>query len=429
MEKKKVRKIVGVGIVAAIFLVIGVVWFFNGNFHGGNQDKVYVEQVQNLISNQFGAVSRYSGKVESQETWEIKKDMDKTISEMLVSVGDEVEEGTPLFIYDTRDLSSRLDLAYLELEGINNAIANYEEQIESLEEEMKNASSDKEKSQYNISLSELKIQLVQEENNYDQKKYEIEGYQKSINQSTVTSKVTGIVKDVNESGYDNYGSEKACVTILANGDFRVKGTLDEQSLYYGGIAVGQKVIIRSRVDEDKTWAGEIALIDTQQEAGNNDPYGYSNGESTSKYPFYVTLENSTDLILGQHVFIEPDFGQSQAKEGIWLDASYIVMTEDETYVWVANSKNRIEKRMVELGEFDETLYRYQILSGLTEQDYIAWPLAGMYEGIKTVTDPSEIDENSPLYQQGSEDISPDVPGIEELPDISDMPLPEEAVTE
>ena len=28
---------------------------------------------------------------------------------------------------------------------------------------------------------------------------------------------------------------------------------------------------------------------------------------------------------------------------------------------------------------------YQILSGITEEDYICWPMEGLYEGVATVT--------------------------------------------
>ena len=46
---------------------------------------------------------------------------------------------------------------------------------------------------------------------------------------------------------------------------------------------------------------------------------------------------------------------------------------------------------------------YQILSGLTENDYIAFPMEGLYEGIITVTDQEEVDYSSGLYnQEGTE---------------------------
>ena len=47
-----------------------------------------------------------------------------------------------------------------------------------------------------------------------------------------------------------------------------------------------------------------------------------------------------------------------------------------------NAKGYIEKRKVELGEYDENMMRYQILSGLTEDDYIAYPEDRVKEGMK-----------------------------------------------
>ena len=47
-----------------------------------------------------------------------------------------------------------------------------------------------------------------------------------------------------------------------------------------------------------------------------------------------------------------------------------------------NAKGYIEKRKIELGEYDENMMRYQILSGLTEDDYIAYPEDRVKEGMK-----------------------------------------------
>ena len=49
-----------------------------------------------------------------------------------------------------------------------------------------------------------------------------------------------------------------------------------------------------------------------------------------------------------------------------------------------------------------------ILSGLSEDDLIAFPMEGLYEGIKTVTDESEIDYSSGLYNNGTEEMGDDM---------------------
>ena len=50
------------------------------------------------------------------------------------------------------------------------------------------------------------------------------------------------------------------MTILQTGEYRVKGSIDEQNVWM--ISDGQAVIIRSRVDESQTWNGTISKIDT-----------------------------------------------------------------------------------------------------------------------------------------------------------------------
>lgn len=79
------------------------------------------------------------------------------------------------------------------------------------------------------------------------------------------------------------------------------------------------------------------------------------------------------------------------------------MSEDEPFVWKADKKNRLRKCTVELGKYDENMDEYEIVSGLNEEDYIAFPMPGLYEGVKTVTEEAEVDYSSPLYNKGADD--------------------------
>ena len=58
---------------------------------------------------------------------------------------------------------------------------------------------------------------------------------------------------------------------------------------------------------------------------------------------------------------------------------------------------------MELGEYDENMGQYEILSGLTEEDLIAFPMEGLYEGVTAVTNAEEVDYTSPLYNQEGEE--------------------------
>jgi len=192
------------------------------------------------------------------------------------------------------------------------------------------------------------------------------------------------------------------MTVLATGEYQIQGTVNEQNL--SALSEGQQVLIRSRVDETITWKGTVNKIDTESTVTSSSNSYSTDSDSTatsSKYNFYVTLDSMDGLILGQHVYIEPDEGQEEVKTGIWLYSYYLVMNDGDPYVWVSNSKNKLEKRTVELGEYDEDLDEYEIASGLTEDDMIAWPMEGLYEGVSTVTNAEDVDYTSPLYNQDS----------------------------
>lgn len=386
MNKKKIGILIGI-IVVIILCGLGIgfrdkiaQFFSNGS---GSEERVYVELIASMNEQIVGSASRFNGVVETQDLLEVKVDTSRKIDKVHVKVGDVVEKGQTLISYDTSDLKLQLEQANLEKESILNDIASEETQIKLLTEQM-NAASEEEKFTYSTQIQNIKNAISQKNYDLQSKQLEIDKIKKQINHSTVESEVSGTVKTINERGIDELGNSVPFMSILQSGDYRVKGSVDEQNVW--SIAEGQSVILRSRVDENQIWAGTISKIDTENvEQNTNDIYGEGEVMMASKYPFYIELESSDGLILGQHVYIELDEGQIEKKEGIWLYSFYIVQDENGAYVWAANAKNRLEKRVIELGEYDADMDQYQIISGLTEDDYIAWPMDGLYEGVATVT--------------------------------------------
>ena len=136
--------------------------------------------------------------------------------------------------------------------------------------------------------------------------------------------------------------------------------------------------------------GSIDMNNGTSDSDSSDMYfGMSSSSSddqttSTSYPFYVELDSSEDLMLGQHVYIERDIGQDDQKDGLWLSDYYILDTDtNEPYVWAANDKNRLEKRYVTLGKHDDDLGEYEIVDGLTKKDAIAFPTDALEEGEKT----------------------------------------------
>lgn len=387
MSKKKIGIIVGAIVAVLILGGVGIYFLSGATASGDSENRVYVEQVSSIININAGMQSRYNGVVESQASHEVNVDSSRKIAKIHVEVGDEVTEGQKLVTYDTSDLQLQIDQANLEVESINSDINGYVTQINILAQQAAELPAEEQLS-YNSQIQNYYNSISQKQFDLQSKQLEIAKYQEQIKKSYVNSEVAGTVKEINEKGIDANGNSAAFMTILQGGEYRVKGTVDEQNVWT--LTEGQPVLLRSRVDETVTWTGTIEKIDTENPQQSNNNY-YGNGETVmaSKYPFYIVLDSADGLILGQHVYIELDQGQEEEKEGIWLSSSYVVQEEDKAYVWASNNRNRLEKRTVELGEYDETMDQYQILSGLTEEDYICWPMEGLYEGVAIVTNIEE----------------------------------------
>ena len=385
MDKKKKRIIIGAGIVILAGALGTGIYFSQKKSGTQNKELAYVTNVGAM--NDTSLAQRMAGVVEPQKTLDIQKNAEREIKDILVKVGDEVDVGTSLFSYDTSSLESDLQQAQLELERADNDMANLRTQIAQLEKEKKSAPED-EKFSYTTQIQTAQMDLKKSEYERKSKEVEMNQMREKILNSTVTSEMKGVIKSINEGNEtDPYsGSSQAFMTILATGDYRVKGKVNEQNI--GDIVEGEKAIVRSRVDEDKFWTGTFTSVDTEnRESNNNNGYygGMSDsGEETtsSAYPFYINLDSSDGLMLGQHVYIERDSGIIK-KDGIWLDEGFIAGLDKEPYVWVENEEGKLEKRTVTLGGHDEVMFQYEITDGLTAEDYIAFPQEFLKEGIKT----------------------------------------------
>lgn len=321
-----------------------------------------------------GLMNRYAGLIEAGQTVSIEKDPDMQIKEIKVSVGDKVKTGDVLFDYDTESMGLDLEKKQLELEQLKVSIETKTQQIASLEKEKAKASKSSQLD-YTLQIQELQVDISEANINITAKEKEIERVQNLLDQSEVRSTVDGSIQTINENGAtDDYGNPQPFMTVAQTGDYRVKGTINEQNAM--SLMPGMPVIIRSRVDETVTWTGTVERIDLENPVQNNNQYYYGPSDEmtqSSKYPFYILLDTDEGLMLGQHVYIEPGTAQEEAPTGLMLPSYFVVDAETSPYVWAANSKDKLEKRAVTLGTFDEEAGAYEILEGLSTDDFIAFP--------------------------------------------------------
>ena len=338
---------------------------------------VYVQSVAQL-SGMGGIVpdDRFAGIVVSENVADVNQDSDKTIEELLVRAGDDVTEGQVLFSYDTDQLQLALDKQRLEKEQLEASIENYKDQIKELEKQRKKAGQSSQL-QYTVQIQSLQVDLKEAELNLKAKEQAVAKSEDILLNAEVKSPVTGRVQEINENGSDNYGRPVAYITIQQAGSYRVKGTLGE--VQRGGIMEGTRMRIISRTDESAYWLGTVTLVDYENpsQGNSNDMYyyGVSADEmtSSSKYPFYIELDNTDGLILGQHVYLEVE-KEAGEEAGIPISMAFLCYDEDgSTYVWAENNRGKLEKRMVTVGATNDMMGTVSIIDGLTEADYIAFP--------------------------------------------------------
>ena len=360
------KKVIGILIAMILVFAIGgagyfyIAPLFANDDTSADASKIYVQSVDEIVNGFSFTANRYSGVVETQELVKVDADVDKKIKETFVKEGDSVKTGDKLFEYDIDDMKIQLDQDKLDIAQAENVIKDYNAQIEALEKEKKTLSANKQISITN-QIEGLKLEVKKAEYNKESLQKSINKLEISVKNAVVKSTANGTVKSVNDATTDSY------ITIASDGDFRIKAMVSELNI--ADFVEGEDMIIRSRIDEDLIWTGKVTSIDTAKPTTENSIYS---NETTTKYPVYISIDDTSGLLIGQHVTVEMNSGD-EIKQGMWLEEGYIIDADSSPYVWKDNGNGIIEKCSIELGEYDETLGKYEIKSGITLDDFIAYP--------------------------------------------------------
>ena len=373
--KRKIFRVIAMVLSAALLLCAA------GCSESG-ENTVSVQSVSMITGmGSVGLADRYAGLVVAGSTEEIQVDQSMTISEIFVEVGDDVTAGQVLFTYDNEALVLTIEQIKLEIEGMKNSVETYKQQVTELETERSRVP-DSQKFQYTIEIQTIEANIRETEYNIGIKEKELARHEAMTGETQIKAGITGRVTAINkDGGYDNYGNPLPFMTIMETGNLRIKGTINEMNR--GDLSSGMPVIIRSRTDGDVTWEGYVDYVDWENPIQDDSYYyGYTDEmTSSSKYPFYIVMDNYDGLFMGQHVYIEPGETGDEKQNGVWLPSYFINDVENSAWVWAANSRDKLEKRKVKLGEYDPMTDTYFIESGITASDYLAFPEDTLTEGM------------------------------------------------
>ena len=382
----------------------------------GGQAQVNVEQA-GMLTTAAASSDKFAGVVVSENVVEITRDADKQIAELYVAAGDTVRVNEKLFEYDTDTLSLAIDKQELEMDKLEQTIKELNAKVKDLEKQIKTEKAKKKKDQdanllatLDMNLQSTNIELTESTYKKDALKAEIDYNKNMLKNAVVRSPIKGTVRSIDENG-------TPYITIQQAGAYQIKGLLNELSLN-AGITEGVGVTVLSRTDTLEYWTGVVSLIDYNTTSSNEYDNLYGNlgdGMSTStSYPFYITLDDTEGLLLGQHVYIQVS-AAALSDDLLRIPEGYImdVAMDEETFlttgtVWGVNMDTlTLTKRTVTLGEYDPTYGTYVILEGLAAEDYLADPAdAGVKEGA-AVTLHSELE-----YMGLTEPTEPSLPAGE-----------------
>ncbi len=407
MEQKGKKKSGGViALLCVLAVCVGVgIWAYQTYFTETSDEEVYVTSVSTLMGNlENGMRNRYQGVVESNSTWTAQLDPEKPVKEYKVKVGDMVEVGTELLEYDNSSTEESVNNAKMDLQRLQDELAALNGDINELNIERGEATDELAAEELLLEIQQKQLDIRSKGTEIEAKQQEITKLEQSMQNPVVTSQLAGVVKSL---GTDE---ESTGLTIVDVNTFQVKGRVNEQNLQ--NLYEGEKVIVFSRVSNDIHWKGKITKIDTDNAVASGD-YDDEGDEMTtsSNYPFHIALKKTDGLAVGQHVYIEENVGQlkENAEEVIEI-SSYLIdgIDTDSPFVWVSGDGNRLEKRNVTLGEYNDEADKYRIEDGLSMTDLVAQPDEKLVEGMKTVnSETAEQSEDEDSLDEGLDDDEDD----------------------
>lgn len=178
--------------------------------------------------------------------------------------------------------------------------------------------------------------------------------------ATLDGEVVSLLTE--EESRDN---RQPMMKVSGGGGFYVEGSVSE--LEKDRLKIGQEVTINDW-NTGATYTGEVRSIGDFPTSDNG--WNGMGNPNASYYPFQVFIDGSADLQEGSYVSVT--YSAAEAENGLYLENPFLRTDDGEPYVYVRGDNGRLEKRMVTTGKSLWGSYT-EIRSGLTEDDYIAFP--------------------------------------------------------
>ena len=385
-KAKKWQLYTAIGIASAI--VIGAAGILI--FRQPSQSAVK-EETSHIVTAKEGSVASsvlLSGTVTAKNEQYVYFDASKgDLDEILVSVGDKVEEGQALVKYSSADAQAAYDAA-------DRAVAKADRHIEELNKARENASAVPASPQIpteaglpeqaqatTSSVSSIDSQISDAKDNRADAVAQLNKAQAQLDAATVLSTLEGTVVEVNRNvSKSPTGNSQVVVHVVSNENLQVKGELSEYNL--ANLSVGQEVTFTSKVYQDKSWTGKISYISDYPKNNGEAANAALGGNTGSKYPYTVDVTSDIgELKQGFSVSVEV----KNKSKALLVPLTSVVTENDKNYVWIVDDQKKAKKVEVALGNADAD--NQEITSGLTDgAKVISNPTSSLEEGKEVKAD-------------------------------------------
>lgn len=385
-KAKKWQLYTAIGVASAIVIGAAGILIFRQPSQSAVKD-----ETSHIITAKEGSVASsvlLSGTVTAKNEQYVYFDASKgDLDEILVSVGDKVEEGQALVKYSSADAQAAYDAA-------DRAVAKADRHIEELNKARENASAVPASPQVpteaglpeqaqaaTSSVSSIDSQISDAKDNRADAVAQLNKAQAQLDAATVLSTLEGTVVEVNRNvSKSPTGNSQVVVHVVSNENLQVKGELSEYNL--ANLSVGQEVTFTSKVYQDKSWTGKISYISDYPKNNGEAANAALGGNTGSKYPYTVDVTSDIgELKQGFSVSVEV----KNKSKAILVPLTSVVTENDKNYVWVVDDQKKAKKVEVTLGNADAD--NQEITSGLTDgAKVISNPTSSLEEGKEVKAD-------------------------------------------
>ncbi len=385
-KAKKWQLYTAIGVASAIVIGAAGILIFRQPSQSAVKD-----ETSHIVTAKEGSVASsvlLSGTVTAKNEQYVYFDASKgDLDEILVSVGDKVEEGQALVKYSSADAQAAYDAA-------ERVVAKADRHIEELNKARENASAAPASPQVpteaglpeqaqatTSSVSSIDSQISDAKDNRADAVAQLNKAQAQLDAATVLSTLEGTVVEVNRNvSKSPTGNSQVVVHVVSNENLQVKGELSEYNL--ANLSVGQEVTFTSKVYQDKSWTGKISYISDYPKNNGEAANAALGGNTGSKYPYTVDVTSDIgELKQGFSVSVEV----KNKSKAILVPLTSVVTENDKNYVWLLDDQKKAKKVEVTLGNADAD--NQEITSGLTDgAKVISNPTSSLEEGKEVKAD-------------------------------------------